>query len=363
MEVRTSRGNDYAILQGRADYEGLTISYVSSNDEIVDLIDRKKKSLIFVSSKSTGKSLCEKLEEAGLEVEFISSENKVEESADVVAQLEKKENFSSQVLVTTSVLDVGVNIKDKDVTQIFVRSYEPEQLLQMIGRLRVPRNTGYEGIKLYLCDVRIQDLERKKNSVQEVLEVIEKWEKMAHFLTPTQFYLGLSDYERDRCRFMYLSQIDGEMHVSKLSIFRFRNLYDLFSKMYENRKEDETAYIKEELSWLGRDDFSTENYATEEVRKNRRDDVLAELATNMTSLVEREFTKPELVERVLSEGKLLFRKLDCSYVRSNESLSVKRFNEICKMEDLPYQIEIRQRRPVKYIVHHINTVDNTKLDL
>ena len=351
MEVRASRGNDYAILQGRADYEGLAISYVSSKDEIIDLIDRKKKSLIFVSSKSTGKSLCEKLEEAGLEVEFISSENKVEESAEVVAQLEKKENFSSQVLVTTSVLDVGVNIKDKEVTQIFVRSYEPEQLLQMIGRLRVPRNTGYEGIKLYLCDVRIQDLERKMNSVQEVLEVLEKWEKVLHFLTPTQFYLGLSDYERERCRFMYLSQTDGEMHVSKLAIFRFRKLYDLYSKMYENRKVDDTAYIKEELSWLGRDDFSMGNYAMEEVRKKRRDDVQVELASNMAILVEREFTKAELTEKVLSVAKLLFRKIDCSYVRSNETLSVNRFNEICKLEELPYKIEIKHSRPTKYVLH------------
>lgn len=360
MEVRVTRGKDYAILQGNADYEGLEISYISSSDEIVDLIDRKKKSLVFVSSKSTGKTICEKLKESGIEVEFISSENKENESAGVVAQLEKKENFSSQVLVTTSVLDVGVNIKDKEVKQIFVRSYEPEQLLQMIGRLRVPRNTGYEGIKLYLCDVRIQDLERKKNSVHEVIELIEKWEKVLHFLTPTQFYLGLSDYERERCKFMYFSQADGEIHVSKLAIYRFRKLYDLYSKMYENRKEDDTAYVKEELSWLGRDDFSTENYANEEVRKKRREDVLAEFTDIMMAVVEREFTKPELVEKVLSVTKLLFRKIDCSYVRSNESLSVKRFNEICKMEALPYQIETKTGRPVKYLVHNLTTVDAPK---
>lgn len=362
MDVRVSKGKDYAILSGPSDYEGLNISYVSSNDEISDLIDRKKKAVIFVSSKSTGKKLCEKLEETGIDVEFISSENKQDESADVVAQLEKKEKFSAQVLITTSVMDVGVNIKDKNVTQIFVRSYEPEQLLQMIGRLRVPRNAGYEGITLYLCDVRLQDLERKKNSVQEVLEVIEKWEKVAHFLTPTQFYLGLSDYERERCRFMYLSQTEGEMHVSKISIYRYRKLYDLFFKMYENCKDDTTAYIKEQLSWLGRDDFSTENYAIEEVRKKRRDDVVTELATKMADLVEKEFTKSELDERVLSEAKLLFRKLDCSYVRSNASLSVKRFNEICKMETFPYQIVTKYSRPTKYTVHKCNIKDAIKTD-
>ena len=61
---------------------------------------------------------------------------------------EKK--FQSQVLVTTSALDVGIDILDPAVQNIAIMADNRTALLQMAGRRRIQ---GEELVNLWVCDL------------------------------------------------------------------------------------------------------------------------------------------------------------------------------------------------------------------
>lgn len=86
---------------------------------------------------------------------FLTADNKeFEEQAKTIRTISEKSRFDSDVLIATAVLDAGVSIKDPDVNQIFIRSYNSEEFLQMLGRLRVPTDARYEGITLFIHKIR-----------------------------------------------------------------------------------------------------------------------------------------------------------------------------------------------------------------
>ena len=107
------------------------------NDNVTD------KWVIFINSKHLG-GILENL--LGKEhATFISSENK--SNSTEYNEIIKKENFKSKVLITTSTLDNGVNIKDSCVKNVVITALDKTSFIQMLGRVRPQSNTR---IRLYI---------------------------------------------------------------------------------------------------------------------------------------------------------------------------------------------------------------------
>ena len=177
------------------------LHYLAEDKKITDLgkiiesLPEKDKVLIFVSSKSSGDKLAETLKNDKIPASFISPDGKeiekpkesnekeyVEESdtddssaafissekkySETFKQLVNKEKFTEKVLISTSVADNGINIKDTSVKHIIIDSYDRTSFLQMLGRVRISEE---QKINLYVFPRTDKKLENMIADAQQKL--------------------------------------------------------------------------------------------------------------------------------------------------------------------------------------------------
>lgn len=139
-----------------ADYSNLKIFYFLKFDEIIARIssgDPSEKWLIFVKNKEEGRQLASDINYAYSNQKiavFLNSNSKSGSNIDrkTFDEISKREQFSRRVLVTTKVLDNGINIKDSRLLHIVIDCIEKSSFIQMLGRKRY---TGQrQPINLYL---------------------------------------------------------------------------------------------------------------------------------------------------------------------------------------------------------------------
>ena len=143
----------------------------NNNDALIDKIShthsKDSKWIIFVKSKKEGETLKEKLYQKQISSEFISSESKTKSNT-AYQQIIKECKFDVEVLISTAVIDNGVNIKDKAVKNIAISIFDYTSFIQMLGRIRP---TEGQEINLYLFDFSINKIEQNINKTyNELLE-------------------------------------------------------------------------------------------------------------------------------------------------------------------------------------------------
>lgn len=143
----------------------------NNNDALIDKIShthsKDSKWIIFVKSKKEGETLKEKLNQKQISSEFISSESKTKSNT-AYQQIIKECKFDVEVLISTAVIDNGVNIKDKAVKNIAISIFNYTSFIQMLGRIRP---TEGQEINLYLFDFSINKIEQNINKTyNELLE-------------------------------------------------------------------------------------------------------------------------------------------------------------------------------------------------
>ena len=79
----------------------------------------------------------------------------------------ENEKFSPQVLISTSVLDNGINIKDRTVKNVVVDVFDKTEMIQMLGRIRVEQG---QTINLYLRNYSVEDI--RKFLIDDVRKMI-----------------------------------------------------------------------------------------------------------------------------------------------------------------------------------------------
>lgn len=145
-------------------YSYIKTHLIKNNDNaLVDKIshthNKDSKWIIFVKSKKEGKTLKEKLNQKQISSEFISSESKTESNT-AYQQIIKESKFDVEVLISTAVIDNGVNIKDKAVKNIAISVFDYTSFIQMLGRVRPIEE---QKINLYLFDFPINKIEETIN--------------------------------------------------------------------------------------------------------------------------------------------------------------------------------------------------------
>lgn len=132
--------------------------------ELIDAIHAqgKDKWIVFLDSKDEGKRLEKILNDSAKEGDnfavSVCAESKNTDNLNSHAaymQIVNTEMFNEQVLISTSVLDNGINIKDPAVKHIVIFTLDRVKFLQMLGRVRTSRDTE---VTLHLPDYQVDDV-------------------------------------------------------------------------------------------------------------------------------------------------------------------------------------------------------------
>ena len=158
------------------------VYYYTDDDELLKEVvkaDEDNKWLIFVSSKRHGNSLLEKIKEETDKnsVTFLTAESKSLSDSPTAKEIQEKatyeklvneQTFDENVLITTSVLDNGVNIKAESIKNVVIDYCDRTEFIQMLGRLRTTSDTK---INLYVPQYSEEQIQRKlKRNIQSLVD-------------------------------------------------------------------------------------------------------------------------------------------------------------------------------------------------
>lgn len=160
-------------------YDYIENIYVYENySELVKVInDSKDKWLIFVPklpSQNANNEL-NKISRSKMELsrEKINDNGEEKNYYDDIIEQEK---FNRDVLITTSLLDNGINISDEKVKNIVIDIFDRVEFIQMLGRVRVKDN---QKINLYIKNYTIDDLKKILNIKVNLLTLLLRMDMLS----------------------------------------------------------------------------------------------------------------------------------------------------------------------------------------
>lgn len=316
------------------DYSYLNIKYFNSNMDLVRLIANDTSSdkwLVFVTSMNMGDKIQDELKSYDINSVFIKSGTVNDETKSII----DSEKFNCKVLISTKVLDNGVNIKDESVKNLVVCAYDKTTFIQEIGRLRVniknPRN-----INLFIKTMDKKMFYGRIGKVyQPRLDVIQLFgediDKFKH-----TYNMDLNNIYPE---LFYLDK-NNEWSLNVTGYARLLKDNDFACQMAEAFNVDEFAFIKEQLKWLERDnEFNEENFI-QNVPDDEDVTLLAEFLENASN-IER-YDKEAFIEsvmKIISKSitlKSTLNKVDGKH--KSRSKGIKIFNKLFELCNLPYAI-------------------------
>lgn len=330
-------------------------------DTIITNKDNKSKWIVFIKSKELGENIETALKNKKISTSFIYSNTK---DSEPYKQIIKNETFgNTQVLITTAVIDNGVNIKDSTVTNIIISIFDYVSFIQMLGRIRRKPDTN---INLYLYDYPINSLRTDyKNNYKKLLIRLT-----FEHLTPKQqekqakFYLDTHGFnlKNNAIYFSVLSKI-------KL-INSLRQLLPLIKKL-------DTSFISSWNDNLKKEDYDIINITKDNCKNNiflqkllqvldinqfspQKHSIPTNLVLNNTELVSNALDKVNPHNRFLSlNDELLYRqyiylwRIDYFLKQINElNEQIKQYTEngnYTEIDNLPSSIEQVSTKVKKYI--------------
>jgi len=365
LSVGFSRGNRKThTYELSKNYDYVDVKYLSDDNEILDIVNKTNgKTIIFISNKDNGLRIKEDLENNSIDCIFITAENKENDSKEDVDEIVNNNTFSKKVLITTSVLDVGVNILDTDVENMVIAANEPVEFLQMLGRFRVIQEGQAISLYIYARNKKyFQNLcYRQIKPKIECCKYLEQCSNLEEVFKNSLTHENNLPEGYDK--FLYINYKDNTVALNKAAAYRYRQLYHLYSEILDGMVTDEDYFIKKQLKWLGLEDtFRLNNYYSIEIQKDRID--------KLREIIECEAKKNEngMLKEGISDIKTKFfpfiRKIDPNSIRTNQTLSNKKFNCICKIYDIPYRIAQRQETIDKKILmkYYLLNVNDDKIN-
>lgn len=214
-----------------ADYKHVRLHFFDDLNEIRKRIQEKpdEKWILFMDSKKAGKALAKELGECAV---YLDADSK---DTEAWHELLREKSFKQQVLVTTAVLDCGVNIIDSKLCNVVIISDDRTRLIQMLGRKRCQQG---EKVNLFVYDMDIQTITKRYRDGEGIYQWYVRYEtasyeeknKMAteiwfsqnedlrHYFALAKGYLvpnNIAFYALQRKLCFYRSIMDGEITFQK----------------------------------------------------------------------------------------------------------------------------------------------------
>lgn len=230
-------------------YNYICPKYFNDENEILGLIkydNSPSKWVILVNNKKVGENLAK---EIGNNATFITAESKDSKNDDriIYNQIIKEEKFSCKVLICTSALDNGINLKDNLLKHIVMFSYDKTEFLQMLGRKRV---LDGEKVNLYLCCRKLHQFNAKLHTINKQIEAICCYKNNnltflnRYFIdTPSDFSLSKGLFYFDKLNRIRINNL-AEKKLYKAKVY----YEEIIDKLNSGFKE---SFIYEQLCWLG----------------------------------------------------------------------------------------------------------------
>lgn len=233
-----------------------------------------EKWLIFVNNKEDGALLSSKLNLEKNDLAFASFINASTKSQNTgpYAEIAKIGSFNScQVLVTTSVIDNGIDIKDPDVKNVVISAIDKTAFLQMLGRKRLSDDAplSTQQFNVFIMHHTIRELNYIQHQRMRKFEYIMQFnDRACSNILPTQNERFLSIFQNTTTGLQQLIKIDNlnvERQASRTSMLAnyaineaglLKLIYDmnfLNSVLREIKAGDSNALLKRQLSWLGKE--------------------------------------------------------------------------------------------------------------
>ena len=199
---------------------------------IKDSIDTNSKCIVFVESAKKAYELYEKFKNNSI---FNCSKHNQDYykyvNEELINSILEKERFESNILITTTCFDAGVNIIDDDLTNIICDVTDIDVLVQCVGRKRIQKET--DRINLYIKNISYNRLKGMKTQNKDKIE-------MADYLRQHTVREFLEKYPKqyDRNKIVYDEVTDDDNKSTKVvnELMYFKCKYDLMNidKMFRN---------------------------------------------------------------------------------------------------------------------------------
>ena len=171
-------GVDIIKYELQQDYNYINNFYFYDKDKVItnmlSELPADEKAIYFTSAKKAYDT-SELLKNIEIDASFICSKNKSNyktySNNEIKEYIIQNEMFDCQVLCTTSVLDNGVNIKDKAVKHIIIDYFDLDTVQQCFGRKRILDDS--ESINIYIKNRRNKSLNGTKRDYIKKIEQVE----------------------------------------------------------------------------------------------------------------------------------------------------------------------------------------------
>lgn len=290
-------------------YDYIDISILRKREEIVKaVVEGTEKWLVFVDSREFGKKLKKEIltefsneekDDNKNKVVFINSDYKLDsESDNEVDVIVTQNKQSAKVLIATSVLDNGINIKDIELRNIIIITDTETEFIQMLGRKR-PDN---KRLRLYIYKqtkehfIRRQRINQRRQRIAEqnfktihnvIQQEFDKWNdnkernikfmgidyisrkeddliKSQHKLLMQNVMNGKVDFEDIKALFLVR---EGILYLNPLSFVNLENLNQFYNRILsEFDIYGENAFLREQLRWLKMSDDEADEVILRESR-------------------------------------------------------------------------------------------------
>ncbi len=378
------------------DYVDISDIIIRSYDKIPELVNSKGgKWLIFVDNIEKGNKLKDVLEKGinkneKKQVVMISSEYRQDEEGNAIVNTIKREQIqSAKVLISTSVMDNGINIKDIQLKNIIIIADTETEFIQMLGRRR--KESGR--VTLYLYQYDKNHFIQRSNSIKSARNVaFNYYASYSNFIksqvSPFNNNVNIDGINQNELYYviwMHCSILNNifynnihlddvkkvfclvgtTLQLNLLSYQHLINLAYIYREMigkYQN--EGETAFLREQLRWLGKEE-SEINDILKNISDTAKEKARKEIIEAMEKIEGKPLSHDECVKfkNSISEHlKVIVGALDNSHpkwhtlndiIKKNDHVITEPCMEyLSEAGQIPYEVEVRQKngdRDTEYI--------------
>ncbi|MFR4418949.1 MAG: DEAD/DEAH box helicase, partial [Ruminococcus sp.] len=345
-----------SILSLPTDYSYIEPYQYKKTEDICTEISKSpsyEKWLIFVKSIEDGAKLKGKLDVVcNGSVCFLSSENKKkDENAEIYNRLIRECKFDCRVLIATTVIYNGINIKDDAVKHIVLPFTSMSVTKQLLGRKRMTEN---ETVKVYFPDITYDDAKRRyRDCIRDCMDLIS--------LNPLQ-YCALCQLNRlvntAPSKYYYLVPQQVAFSTMMMAILNSPAIYKLYYDtcfyifVLQRLKTEQSDFVKILLTHLDiAEKYDDVTDITLEISDEKVQEDQAAFAAYLESLLGNDIISPdengsfdkflELKQKINEIYKIFHngKALDTQWKNKERFFSGEKIQMFFSELDLPYEIE------------------------
>lgn len=235
-----------------SDYSNIQFHFYKSSKDIENVLNSASsdnKVMYFVKSKEHGESLNSKFKNSVFLFSDSTGDNLSEEAKKELRKISLEEKFSSDILITTSLLDNGINIKDSNVKTLIIDQSDHVEITQMIGRKRIDRQaSNLQKIDVYIRLLSLKDINFIINCLNETMKEFDKIGRTG--IDYLKYLTNDSDMN-----LWYVN--DSKISSNTLYKKKLKNLFEYYNYLKEQyeKNNDENIFAKTIFKIFGLSDF------------------------------------------------------------------------------------------------------------